>query len=197
MTRIHIPAGTAKAVTVHAGQTLRVINLEGKQVADLIALNAADRAETLSTVHSIVSMGTLFPTTGDRLRTNYRRPILEFLRDDTGRHDMLIAACDPWRYEYDFGVKGHRNCSDNFLEVLQPWQFARHELPHPINLFQNMSYPDGRVQFGESLARPGDTVELRALMDVIVAVSACPMDLNSISGDRVTDVALEIVAGTP
>jgi uncharacterized protein YcgI (DUF1989 family) len=55
-----------------------------------------------------------------------------------------------------------------------------------------MSYPDGRVQFAESLARPGDVVEVRALMDAIAAVSACPMDLNPISGGRITDLALEV-----
>lgn len=191
--RIHVPAGTARAVTLRAGQTLRIVNVEGKQVADFLALNAADLTEAMSTVHTLVSLGRLFPTTGDALRTNRRRPMLEFTRDDTGRHDLLIAACDPWRYEVDFGVTGHRNCSDNFLEALQPWRIERHQLPHPVNLFQNMRYPDGRVEFGESLARAGDAVELRALMDVVAAVSACPMDLNPISGYRVTDIALEIV----
>jgi uncharacterized protein YcgI (DUF1989 family) len=29
-------------------------------------------------------------------------------------------------------------------------------------------------------------------MDVVAGVSACPMDLNPISGFRVTDIALEI-----
>ena len=146
----------------------------------------------MSTLHTLVSLKKLFPTTGDQLRTNRRRPMLEITRDDTGRHDLLIAACDPWRYEYDFGVTGHRSCSDNFLEALAPWSRARHQLPQPVNFFQNMSYPDGRVEFGESLAKPGDVVELRALIDVVAAVSACPMDLNPISGYRVSDLALEI-----
>ena len=188
--RILVKAGTARATTLAAGRTLRVVNVEGKQVADLVAFSAADLTEALRTTHTIVSIGRLFPTTGDRLRTNRRRPILEFTRDDTGRHDMIIPACDRWRYEYDFKVTGHRSCSDNFLEALAEWKLERH--PHPVNLFQNMAYPDGRVEFRESLAKPGDTVDLRALMDVVVAVSACPMDLNPISGYRVTDIALEL-----
>ena len=193
MAPIHIPAGTGRAVTLRAGQTLRIVNVEGGQVADFIAYNAADMNEALSTIHTLVSIGRLFPTTGDALRTNRRRKMVEITRDDTGRHDMLIAACDPWRYEYDFGVTGHRSCSDNFLEALRAWKLERHQLPQPVNFFQNMSYPDGRVEFGESLARPGDVVEVRALMSVIAAVSACPMDLNPISGYRVSDLVLEIV----
>ena len=190
---IHIPAGTAHAVTLRAGQSLRIVNVEGGQVADFIAYNAGDMNEALSTVHTLVSIGTLFPTTGHALRTNRRRKMVEITRDDTGRHDMLIAACDPWRYEYDFGVTGHRSCSDNFLEVLRAWRIERHQLPHPINFFQNMRYPEGRVEFDRSLAKPGDVVELKALMDLVAAVSACPMDLNPISNFQTHDLAIEVV----
>ncbi len=193
MPPIHIPATTGRAVTLRAGQTLRIISVEGKQVADFIAYNADDMTEALSTIHSLVSLGRLFPTAGDQLRSNRRRPMVEIVRDDTGRHDMLIAACDPWRYEYDFGVTGHRSCSDNFLEALREWRIERHQLPHPVNFFQNMRYPDGRVEFGESLAKVGDVVELRALMNLVAAVSACPMDLNPISGYKTRDLAIEVV----
>jgi uncharacterized protein YcgI (DUF1989 family) len=193
MPPIHIPATTGRAVTLRAGQTLRIINVEGAQVADFIAYNADDMTEALSTIHSLVSLGRLFPAAGDQLRSNRRRPMVEILRDDTGRHDMLIAACDPWRYEYDFGVTGHRSCSDNFLQALREWRIERHQLPHPVNFFQNMRYPDGRVEFGESIAKVGDAVELRALMNLVAAVSACPMDLNPISGYKTRDLAIEVV----
>ena len=191
--RLPIPAGTARAATLPRGARLRIINVEGGQVADLIAYNADDFTEALSTMHSIVSIGRLFPTTGDQLRSNRRRPLLTITRDDTGRHDMIIAGCDPWRYEYDFGVTGHRSCSDNFLEALRAWRVERHQLPHPVNFFQHMDYPGGRVEFRESLAKPGDVLEVEALADLVVAVSACPMDLNPISGYRVRDLAIEIV----
>ncbi len=190
---IRVPGGTAVAVSLRVGQTLRISNVEGKQVADFIAYNAADMTEALSTMHSIVSIGRLFPTKGDRLRTNRRRPMFEITRDDVGRHDMLIAACDPWRYEYDFQVKNHRNCSDNFVLALRNYGIQRHHLPQPVNFFQNMAYgPGGEVTFRESLAKPGDALELEALMDAIVAVSACPMDLNPISGFRVGDIELVV-----
>lgn len=193
MARIHIPKGTAKAVTLRQGQTLRIINVEGKQVADFIAFNADDMKESSSPIHTLVSIGSLFPKLGDQLRSNRRRPLVEIVKDDTGKHDMLIAACDPWRYEYDFNVKGHPSCADNYLEVLAPWRIERHQLPHVFNFFQNMSYPDGKVTFGESLAKPGDTLELRALMNLVAAVSACPMDLNPISGYKTHDLAIEVL----
>jgi uncharacterized protein len=189
---VRVAAGTARAATLGRGGRLVIRNLEGGQVADFVAFSADDLTETFSTTHTLVAIGRLVPTVGDRLRSNRRRPLLTITRDDTGRHDLLIPACDPWRYEYDFGVTGHRSCSDNFLEVLAPWRIERHQLPHPLNFFQNMRYPDGRVEFGTSLAKPGDVVELTALTDLIVAVSACPMDLNPISGFRVHDLEIEI-----
>jgi hypothetical protein len=189
---LRVAAGTARAATLGRGQRLVIRNVEGGQVADFVAFVADDLTETFSTTHTLVAIGRLVPTVGDQLHSNRRRPLLTITRDDTGRHDLLIPACDPWRYEYDFGVRGHRSCSDNFLEALAPWRIERHRLPHPLNFFQNMRYPDGRVEFDTSVAKPGDVVELTALVDLIVAVSACPMDLNPISGFRIHDLELEI-----
>ena len=39
----------------------------------------------------------------------------------------------------------------------------------------------------------GDTLELRALINLVAAVSACPMDLNPISGYKTHDLAIEIL----
>jgi hypothetical protein len=189
---LRVAAGTARAATLGRGQRLVIRNVEGGQAADFVAFAADDLTETFSTTHTLVAIGRLVPTVGDQLHSNRRRPLLTITRDDTGRHDLLIPACDPWRYEYDFGVRGHRSCSDNFLEALAPWRIERHRLPHPLNFFQNMRYPDGRVEFDTSVAKPGDVVELTALVDLIVAVSACPMDLNPISGFRIHDLELEI-----
>lgn len=120
---LRVAAGTARAATLRSGQRLWTRNVEGGQVADLLAFNAADLDEAFSTTHTRVAIGRLLPTTlGDPLRSN-RRP-LTITPDDTGRHDLLIPACDPWRYEYDFGVPGHRSCSDNFVEALAPWGIA-------------------------------------------------------------------------
>jgi len=45
-----------------------------------------------------------------------------------------------------------------------------------------------------SRSTPGDYILLQAKMAVIGAVSACPMDLNPIGGDKVTDIMIRIYA---
>ena len=54
--------------------------------------------------------------------------------------------------------------------------------------------PDGSLEFLPAVARPGDYLTLAALVDVIVVLSVCPMDVNPINGHRPADIALEISA---
>lgn len=188
---IVVPAGHGYALTLLQGARLTIRQTTGQQVVDLIAFREDDATEFVSPSHTIASTGRLWPRVGDHLLSNCRRPLLTLVADTVGRHDLIIAACDPWRYRYDFGVRDHRSCSDNFLEVLAPWRFARHQLPPPVNLFQYMRYhDDGRVEFCTSPARAGDYVTLEARRPVLVAVSACPMDLNPICGGRPSDITL-------
>src|SRR5438034_6834443 len=60
--RITVPACTARAVTLRAGDRLRIVNVAGKQVADFVAFDAGDVNHALSTLHTLVSLGRLFPT---------------------------------------------------------------------------------------------------------------------------------------
>jgi uncharacterized protein len=190
-----VPAGHGRGVTLAAGELLTVVQTTGHQVADMLAFRGDDLTEFLSTSHTIASNGRLWPAVGQRYLSNQRTPLLEVVDDPVGRHDLIIAACDPWRYRYDFGVEDHRSCSDNFLEVFQPHGIERHRLPHPVNLFQNMLYhEDGRVEFRTSLAAAGASVTLRALVPLLVGVSACPMDLNPISGGRPSDILLRVAS---
>jgi hypothetical protein len=57
------------------------------------------------------------------------------------------------------------------------------EVPSPLNLWMNIPFaPDGTQSWGEPLSKPGDYVVLRAEMDCIVAMSACPQDILPING---------------
>ena len=193
-----VPAGHGYALTLLGGALLTVRQSTGQQVVDLIAFREDDATEYLSPGQTVASLGRLWPAVGQRFLSNRRTPLLEMVEDTVGRHDLVIAACDPWRYRYDFGVADHRSCSDNFLEVLAPYGLERHRLPPPVNLFQNMRYhEDGRVEFRTSLAGAGDYVVPRALVPLLVGVSACPMDLNPISGGRPSDVTLWIKLDPP
>ena len=126
-----VPAGHGRAVELPAGARLTVRQTSGQQVADMIAFRRDDLTEFLSTSHTIASNGRLWPAVGGRYLSNRRTPLLEVVEDTVGRHDLMITACDPWRYQYDLGLTDHRRCSDNFLEGFAPQGGERHQLPHP------------------------------------------------------------------
>lgn len=195
MTDIHVPG--AHGATAHArrGQFVTIVDLEGSQVVDFIAYVDGDYDEFLSVTHAQVHLKRFLVGQGDTLVSNYRRPLLEIVRDDCGRHDMHYAMCDPERYRIYFGVTEHRSCLENFLEAFAEdgVTLRRAQVPNPVNLNQNVSTNEkGELELLPSLSQPGSHVVLRALEDVHVGVSACPMDIGPINGGASTDILLRI-----
>ncbi|MDI3258063.1 MAG: urea carboxylase-associated family protein, partial [Kyrpidia sp.] len=116
---IWIPPYEGRAVYLRAGQELRLIDVEGKQVGDFVCFRADDPEEFVSPVHMRACLSRLRLKTGDFLYSNRRRPLMRLVEDRVGRHDFLFPACDRYRYEVDFGVKNHPNCRDNLLDALR------------------------------------------------------------------------------
>ena len=200
VTRMTVPARSGASIALRAGQVLRVIDLEGTQVADLVAISQADRHEYLDTSRTCSTLNRIYFRAGDQLLTNLRRPVLEVIRDDVGRHDMQMAACDERRYQLDFGATDHPNCLANLTQALASldFNFKWWEVPNPVNLFQSTPVQaDGSFIQLPAQSRPGDCVELRALMDVVIAVSACPQDYVPINGLQPTPIGLEVFDGDP
>lgn len=179
-----IPARKGRAVRLGAGEAIQIINTHGAQVIDTWAFNAEDPGEFLSNEHMRASLGKLWPGEGDPLITNRRRPIL-VLEEDTspGQHDTLIAACDDYRYGHLGCEEYHDNCTDNLHAALRRIGVEVPDCPSPLNLWMNIPVaPDGSTSWGEPLSKAGDHVVLRAQMDCIVAMSACPQDILPING---------------
>ncbi|UCF91245.1 MAG: urea carboxylase-associated family protein [Desulfobacterales bacterium] len=190
---IRIPGGHARAFQIRKSQFVTITDLEGEQVGDFIAFNKSNLDEKLSPTHTRTSLLSVSVSVGDLLRSNYRSPMFEVVDDTVGSHDMLLAMCDEWRYLVDYGVKEHRNCMANFEEALKPYGIARQALPDPFNVFQHTKIcSDGSLQQLRGVSKPGDYIRLRSLMDVIGAVSACPMDLNPIGGAKISDLSVKI-----
>lgn len=194
--RIAVPAREGRAVRVEAGRSVRVIDPEGGQVADTWAFVADDLDEYHSAQHTRAVNSALFPLVGGQFVTNARRPILTLEEDATpGIHDMLIAACDPPRY-VPLGVQGwHASCEENLQNAfralgLEPPRFA----PQPINLFMSTpARPDGSIEWLPAETKAGDYVQLRAELDLILAVSACPQDILSINRHEPTPIEIELL----
>jgi uncharacterized protein YcgI (DUF1989 family) len=190
---VRIPGGYARAFEVERGSLITVTDVEGGQVADLIAFNRDRVSERLSPSHTRLALHSVKLKVDDDLRSNLRRPMLKVIADGVGTHDLLIPACDEQRYWVDYGVREHRSCVANFEDALIPWEIPRELIPDPLNIFENSSIePDGSLVHLPVISRPGDCLALRALMPLVCAVSSCPMDLNVTGGERITDILVVI-----
>ena len=193
-TRHTIPARSGKAARVNAGQVVKVINTHGFQVVDFWAFSARDSREFMSMEHTRPIIRKLTPVPGDHLITNQRRNILEVLKDTTpGVHDTTVAACCPERYK-QLGVKGyHESCQENLHLALKALRRKPPEVPCPFNLFQNSQYHSKRgLEFKPTVSKAGQYISFKALMDVIVVFSTCPMDVVPINSGSPTEAHFEI-----
>lgn len=193
MSEFVIPAGRARMWRMRAGERVTITQTQGSQVGDFIAFNAHDLTEFLSVSHTRRCINRWLVTKGHVLHTNHREPIVEIVEDTVGTHDILAAACDPYRYKRDFGVDVHRSCRMNFVEALAEFDIPDWRVPDPVNLFQNSPVlPDGTYASAASLAKAGDYVTLLARKDLVAACSACPQDLAPTNGGRLSDLHVKL-----
>ena len=188
---IGVPGGTGHALRLKAGETVSVVNVHGTQVVDTWAFpidampsSARTAAEFLSMEHCREVLKKIVFDAGDVLITNYYRPILTMQADTSpGGHDTLIAACSDGMYTNAGKPTGHRNCSDNLRNALAPHGIALPFTPSPWNLFMIAAVPQGKaIDYRRPVSKPGDLVTVRAEMDCIFAVSACPDDVYPTNG---------------
>ncbi|MBL4758661.1 MAG: urea carboxylase-associated family protein [Rhizobiales bacterium] len=181
---IEIPARRGKAAYVNRGQAIKIINTHGEQVVDTWAFRAGHLIEFMSMEHTRPTIGRIIPRVGDHLYTNKRRPILMLEEDTTpGQHDTFMAACDNERYGLLGCTEYHDNCTDNLSAGMRELGLREPETPSPFNLFMNIPWTaDGALSFEAPTTKPGDYVILRAEMDCVVAMSACPQDILPING---------------
>ena len=187
-----INPGTGAALRLDADQQLRLINTYGSQVVDTWCLSATDVSEYLSVEHTRRMLSRLSLREGDILYSNRRLGLLSIERDTAGcDHDMLLACCDPWLYEFYGCAHRHANCRDNFLHALADRGIAPVSVPNPINFWMNVPVRNGHVTLEPPKAKPGDFLVLRALRDVVLVFSACPMDVTPVNGEDRTPRSVE------
>lgn len=181
-----VPACHGRAFHIRAGQVLTIVQVEGKQMADVAFLNAHDHREVYDAGWSVAL--NMLAGEGDmrRLAKLYSKPprenvMLTVVDDPTGVHLAWNGGrCTSKVYERFFGMPGHRSCQENLTEALEPFGLTGDDVPDVFNAFMNVdlaALAEGRFNTLEPVTEPGDSISLRAEMDLLVAVSACPFDV--------------------
>jgi len=189
-------AGDYYMQVIKAGQTLRILDLEGNQAADTLFYNANDTSERYSAMDTIREQGNVYLTTGTKLLSNDGNTMLKITADTCGRHDTLGGACatESNTVRYAIEKKCMHACRDSWLlAVAENPQFglSKRDITHNINFFMNVPVSsEGGLSFADGISGAGKYVELTATMDVIVLMSNCPQLNNPCNAYNPTAVEM-------
>jgi len=192
-----VPARAPWLHHVHAGQTLRIVDLEGNQAVDFLLYAAGDDAERYSAQDTVAAQGNLFLRQGTVLRSSEGRPMMTIAATSVEYHDTIGGACscESNTLRYGHHTKAEHACVENFLEANLREGRGKRDIVSNINFFMNVPVEeDGALGIVDGISAPGLTVDLRAEMDVIVVVSNCPQINNPCNGFNPTPVRMIVAA---
>lgn len=192
--REHVLAtNTGWAAELAKGQILRVTAMTG---VALVCFNARDLSERFDQARTRVYNMRIWIGAGEQLFSKLNNPMMSLIADGfapDGRHDLqygmtsrqvlAVAARDGtparWAHLKGRAVPGH-GCHENLAAALAPWHIAAHDVPMPLNLFQHTEIDTGTGEIRPLPLRPSQPVpvDLRAEIDLVVALSAC-LDLEA------------------
>jgi len=178
---ILVPArGFMRARRLPAGQTLRIVQVEGQQCADLVLIDAANMANRCSAVMTIVQAGRWKLRQGDGVYSGDGRRMVTIADETIAAYQVCGGCCSAAMNELRYGVEGTHSCLMNLVGSLGEYDFRPSDIGEGVfGVFFNMDYAaDGSLAIKELEVGEMDYVDLRADMDLIVALSACPQERN-------------------
>lgn len=163
---------------VLAGQTFRITDVEGKQVADFVCFSAQDFSEELSTKTTIDLNNSIFLYEGNSVFSNRYEPLFTLQKSPVPHHDLIFPACSTSMFQSLYSTRNHPSCRTNLTKVLE-----MDHIPDPVNFFMNTSVDStGKIQVHEPLSGPGDSVVLSAEKDLRVGIAACSVEESCCNG---------------
>jgi uncharacterized protein len=188
-----IEPGTGKALELLQGQFLRIEQIEGGQCIDFNCFNLHDYKEFMHTGRTRTVHG-LLPTAGHFLwSAPPRERAMVYVLEDTAKcNDVLFPRCSAYLYESSYGMPVHTNCHDIQAEAQREYGLTPDDVHDSFNLFMRTEVHGGRGHITRQQSRPGDHVDLLALMDLLAVPNICGADIMRTSNFSLKAVKLQI-----
>jgi uncharacterized protein YcgI (DUF1989 family) len=185
------------AFTADRGQTVRVVDVDGQQVADFVCFRRPDTSEKLSVHNTALIQGTIHISTGHLLLSDRCGTLMTITADTCGLHDLLAGSCSEGTNRWRYGVADTPNCRSNFEAALRPFGIPLKEVPYSFNIFMNVPIREGKIGFAEPISKAGDYIDLRAETDLLVAISNCPQERNPCNAYTPTRLRVVVFGPAP
>ncbi len=187
-----VPARAPWSARLSKGQSVRFIDLEGRQAIDLLCFGVAPHEGQVERYHmpnTIKIPKNIFVGKGSVLYSQFARPMMTVTADSCGGHDTIFGCCSFACDELRYGRHNAECCQRNFEREMARHGIGPEHVVANLNLFMNVPVgADGAAEILDGQSKPGDYVDLRAEMDLIVVISNCPQELNPAAGGGPTPV---------
>ena len=177
-----IPPRSGISFILKKGQRLKVVDIEGEQVSDLVCFNLKDKLEYLSSGRTIDYAETIFLTAGHPFYSNRSNIMFELIEDTVGKHDFLLTPCSADTFRIIYGhTTPHRGCFGNLAAALKDYDIGPDDIPISFNIFMNVAIDSntGKVSVLPPSSKSGDHILLEAKMDLIVGLTACSAEMSN------------------
>lgn len=189
---VTIEPHTGGSGSLQKGQTLRIIDVEGEQVADFVSIKLDDPLEYLDCVYTSWHLGRYKWREGDTIRTNNMNDMWTITDDKTNNHYTGGGFCSSVARKLycDIGGPG---CRDVLREQYTNNGFDPNLLQSVscFNIFMTVNYtPAGEWIIDRPITKAGDYIDLRAEMDLTWLVSVCAWP-EVVNGEQPTPLRFE------
>ena len=188
-----IPACEGRAFTIKKGQVLRIIEIDGPQAADMIAFNSYNTEESFCAWLTRQNSRNFKKATKLYSKLPAGNVMFTVLTEKEGVYWLSGGRCNRFRYELQ-GIRDyHKNCQDILAECIKPYGITAYDVPDVFNVFMNpILHEDGTYEHKASPVEKGDHIDLRAEMDCLVVISACPDDTGAYNNFEPKPMGIQI-----
>ena len=189
-----IRSKTGAHFRLHAGKTIKIVDLEGQQVADFFAVNTMSADEILSPGPTIDCNASFRVAEGDAIYTNLYNEMFILLEDTVGTHDLIHPCCRPEMFDYFYhNGPSHQSCFDNINNLLKEMNLPTFSEIRPFNIFMNTEIDkNGNIKVLAPVSKPNDYIILKAQMNVDIFIAACSVSESDCNGGKCTPLKVSV-----
>jgi uncharacterized protein len=170
-----VPAEWYTTVRLRRGEALRIIDDSGASSVSMIGWREEDTSERINCADTVKVQWSAALAKGRVILSDMGRVFVSLVEDSSGAHDVLVGGSTPASTLAAFGATS-RNTHDNFIAAAAKVGLGLRDIPPCVSFFALDAA--GRFVWNAARKRPGDFVDLRAEMNVVVVLSNCAHPLN-------------------
>src|SRR6266436_1309528 len=173
-----VPADWYTTVRLRRGEALRIIDASGRSSVSMIGWREEDTSERINCADTVKVQWSAALSKGRVILSDMGRVFGSIVEDTCGTHDLMVGGSTPASTLAAFGAAS-RNTHENFLAAAAKVGLGLRDIPPCVTFFAPVSVDaTGRFLWNAGRKRPGDFVDLRAEMNLVLVLSNCAHPLD-------------------